>query len=160
MIPRKPIRSRRRKPGPGRLKGEALEALRRACFERDGYQCQQVLREEPMPGFEADLVSVFRCWKRVTWESGHMAHIVSRGRGGKDELSNVKNEMCASAISGSNTPTGPAVGNPCHRPCCKNGKTLRIISVRSRDMMGSSREQRELMENRRKRDETRPHQSE
>jgi 5-methylcytosine-specific restriction endonuclease McrA len=111
MIPRKPIRSRRRKPGPGRLKGEALEALRRACFERDGYQCQQVLREEPMPGFEADLVSVFRCWKRVTWESGHMAHIVSRGRGGKDELSNVKTK-CAECHIGIEHSYGPSGRKP------------------------------------------------
>jgi HNH endonuclease len=63
------------KTPPVRLKGKALEALRRACFERDQYRCSE-------------------CDKFVTWdgyyvEKGHMAHIVSRGRGGSDELSNV-----------------------------------------------------------------------
>ena len=111
MIPRKPIRSRRRKPRPGRLNGADMEALRRACFERDGYQCQQVLRKWPTPGFEADLVSVFRCWKSVTWESGHMAHIVSRGRGGKDELSNVTTK-CAECHIGIEHSYGPSGQKP------------------------------------------------
>ncbi|PYU21176.1 MAG: hypothetical protein DMG30_18410 [Acidobacteria bacterium] len=30
-----------------------------------------------------------RCEKRITWGSFHLAHIVSRGRGGSDVLSNV-----------------------------------------------------------------------
>ena len=30
---------KRRKPRPGRLAGAALEALRQACFERDGGKC-------------------------------------------------------------------------------------------------------------------------
>lgn len=76
----------RKKPRPGRLKGEALEALRRACFERDGYRCQAITYPE-IGGMRG-----LRCLRRVTWDGymkGHMAHIISRARGGKDELSNV-----------------------------------------------------------------------
>ena len=61
------------KLGRVRLRGKALEALRRDCFERDGYRCQC----SPSCGIP------------VTWESGDMAHIVSRGAGGSDVLSNV-----------------------------------------------------------------------
>lgn len=35
------IRSRRRKPRPGRLDKKGLETLRLTCFERDGGRCQQ-----------------------------------------------------------------------------------------------------------------------
>jgi 5-methylcytosine-specific restriction endonuclease McrA len=67
------------KDAPVRLKGKALEALRRACFERDEYRCSE-------------------CDVPVTWDGyfvnrGHMAHVISRGRGGPDELFNVKT-MC------------------------------------------------------------------
>lgn len=74
---------RRKKPHKGnvtvgklgrvRLRGKALEALRRDCFTRDGYKCQC----KPS------------CGLAVTWETGDMAHIVSRGAGGSDILSNV-----------------------------------------------------------------------
>jgi hypothetical protein len=33
------IRPIRAKVRPGRLKGKALEQLRRECFDRDGYKC-------------------------------------------------------------------------------------------------------------------------
>jgi 5-methylcytosine-specific restriction endonuclease McrA len=62
------------KTGRIRLRGKALEALRRDCFERDRYRCQC------SPS----------CGVAVTWESGDMAHIVSRGAGGSDVLSNVR----------------------------------------------------------------------
>jgi 5-methylcytosine-specific restriction endonuclease McrA len=62
------------KTGRVRLRGKALESLRRACFEHDRYRCQC----NPT------------CGVAVTWESGDMAHIVSRGAGGSDVLSNVK----------------------------------------------------------------------
>jgi 5-methylcytosine-specific restriction endonuclease McrA len=61
---------------PIRLKGKPMEALRRACFERDQYRCSE-------------------CDTLVTWDGyfigrGQMAHIKSRGAGGSDELSNVR----------------------------------------------------------------------
>lgn len=58
------------KTGIVRLKGDALTALRLACFERDNYRCTD-------------------CGRPTTWGLGHMAHIVGRGRGGSDTLSNV-----------------------------------------------------------------------
>jgi 5-methylcytosine-specific restriction endonuclease McrA len=56
---------------PIRIKGKKLEALRRACFERDMYCCAE-------------------CCRNVTWNTGHMAHIKARGRGGSDTLDNVR----------------------------------------------------------------------
>lgn len=53
-----------------RLKGTALAKLRRQCFVRDGWRC-------------------VTCGRTVSWASGHMAHVVSRGAGGSDILSNV-----------------------------------------------------------------------
>ena len=75
----KPIRKRKYrkeetvgKTGRIRLRGSKLDALRRECFERDGYVC------------------TCGCKQSVTWDNGDMAHIVSRGAGGSDVLSNVK----------------------------------------------------------------------
>ena len=86
----KPIKKSRSKPRPGRLKGKALENLRRDCFERDKYRCQHEIK----PGIYVlgYYNAIYRCLKEVAWDgpnAGHMAHIVSRGAGGKDELPNV-----------------------------------------------------------------------
>lgn len=89
------VKKRRAKPRPGRLRGEAMEALRRACFERDEYKCQHLTPVGKHWKFGKLYTMCGRC---VTWESGHMAHIVSRGRGGKDEVSNVTTK-CASCHS-------------------------------------------------------------
>ena len=59
------------KLGRIRLKGEALAALRRECFTRDGWACVD-------------------CGVKVSWVSGHMAHIQSRGAGGSDVIGNVR----------------------------------------------------------------------
>lgn len=53
-----------------KLKGKDMEALRRACFKRDGYRCTQ-------------------CGEAVSWQSGHMSHIKSKGAGGHDRIDNV-----------------------------------------------------------------------
>ena len=58
------------KLGRIRLKGEALALLRRQCFTRDGWCCVD-------------------CRRQVSWATGHMAHIKSRGAGGSDVLQNV-----------------------------------------------------------------------
>jgi len=58
------------KTGRIRLKGEDLAKLRRDCFVRDGWKCRD-------------------CSRRISWVSGHMAHIISRGAGGSDVLENV-----------------------------------------------------------------------
>jgi 5-methylcytosine-specific restriction endonuclease McrA len=63
------------KLGRIRLRGEALADLRRACFTRDGWTCCD-------------------CPRRVSWATGHMAHIKSRGAGGSDVLDNVRT-LCA-----------------------------------------------------------------
>jgi len=78
MITRRaPIRRQRSKPRPGRLRGKDLEKLRKDCFKRDRHTCTD-------------------CGERVfdgLWEGhprkAHMAHVVGRGRGGTDVLSNV-----------------------------------------------------------------------
>jgi len=53
-----------------RLKGKAMEQLRRECYIRDTGICKS-------------------CGNPTSWERGHMAHIRSRGAGGEDILSNV-----------------------------------------------------------------------
>jgi 5-methylcytosine-specific restriction endonuclease McrA len=91
MILRRPpmkrtrVKKVRSKPRAGRLKGAALEQLRRDCFERDGYRCQGFIHSE--------CGLWFTCRKLVTWESGHMAHIGAKRRHG-DSLDNVRT-LCA-----------------------------------------------------------------
>jgi predicted restriction endonuclease len=58
-----------------RLTGDDLTALRRECFERDKYRCV-------VCGHAVR-------WESGYWESGHMAHIIGRGRGGSDVIENV-----------------------------------------------------------------------
>jgi 5-methylcytosine-specific restriction endonuclease McrA len=74
MRPKKGIRKSRSKPRPGRLRGKALEQLRRDCFERDRYACQE-------------------CGIFVYWATAHMAHIKAK-RIGLDTLENVRT-LCA-----------------------------------------------------------------
>jgi 5-methylcytosine-specific restriction endonuclease McrA len=79
-----PIRKRRYrkgeetigKTGRVRLRGKKLEALRRECFERDGFHCRCKYPERG-------------CGELCGWEYDDMAHIVSRGAGGSDEITNV-----------------------------------------------------------------------
>ena len=54
-----------------RLKGEAMTQLRRSVFLRDNYRCA-------------------RCGRMVTWETGELAHIEGRGRGGSDTEANTE----------------------------------------------------------------------
>lgn len=63
------------KLGRIRLKGAALARLRRECFERDRWSCVD-------------------CGRMVNWDTGHMAHIKSRGAGGSDIIANVQT-MCS-----------------------------------------------------------------
>jgi 5-methylcytosine-specific restriction endonuclease McrA len=86
-----PVKRVRAKARPNRLKGKAMEQLRRECFERDGYRCQgyQTLRFESLGGIELPVI----CNTPVTWESGHMAHIGAKRRHG-DSLENVRT-LCA-----------------------------------------------------------------
>ncbi len=89
--PKPPMRKRPMRPG--RLKGDALAALRAQCFERDQFRCQYRIRT----GYALDgsICGYALCWEPVTWDSGHMHHLKTRGAGGKDELSNVQT-ICAS----------------------------------------------------------------
>jgi 5-methylcytosine-specific restriction endonuclease McrA len=75
---------------PVRLKGKALEALRRACFERDQYRCS-----------ECDVLVL---WDGYFMRSGQMAHVVGRGRGGSDTLSNVKTLCLECHLVGEHNP--------------------------------------------------------
>jgi len=97
------IRSRRTKPRLGRLKGEAMEALRRECFERDGYQCQHML----VIGVDWKLGKLYRkCGASVTWESGHMAHTRNKRMWG-DCLAQVTTK-CAACHIGIEHSYGPS----------------------------------------------------
>ena len=58
-----------------RLKGPALEALRRRVFLRDKWTCRE-------------------CGAICGWASGHLAHIISRGAGGSDTEENTR-LLCA-----------------------------------------------------------------
>jgi 5-methylcytosine-specific restriction endonuclease McrA len=63
------------KPGIIRLKGPAMAQLRWRVFCRDGWVCQV-------------------CGKICGWDTGHLAHIVSRGAGGPDTMENTR-LLCA-----------------------------------------------------------------
>lgn len=96
MIPRstkpiarkKAVRKVRAKARPGRLKGKAMEALRRDRFEMDGYKCQRIIGHYAS-GFRGDLAQPERCLEPVSWESGHLAHIKAKRIGG-DSIENVE----------------------------------------------------------------------
>ena len=60
-----------------RLTGKSLEVLRRECFDRDGWICQDCrikVNDNPIDFYS----------------KADMAHIQSRGAGGSDVLNNVK----------------------------------------------------------------------
>lgn len=59
------------KLGIVRLKGPHMHALRTDVFERDNYTCQN-------------------CGAGVLWNTGHLAHIKSRGAGGSDTRENTR----------------------------------------------------------------------
>lgn len=59
-----------------RLNGREMAGLRQEAFARSHRRCENSIDGE-------------RCKTRITWGSFHLAHIVSRGRGGSDELGNV-----------------------------------------------------------------------
>lgn len=56
---------------PIRLDADGMTQLRREVFFRDGYRCA-------------------RCNRRVTWNTGHLAHIIARSKGGSDTLGNTE----------------------------------------------------------------------
>lgn len=85
MIPSKSIRKVRSKPRPGRLKGKKMTDLRMFVFERDGFKCQHIV-PTPLRKFMAGYRDI--CGVPVTWDTGHLAHIVSRGAGGQDTPEN------------------------------------------------------------------------
>ena len=89
-LKRTPVKKSRSKPRHGRLKGKDMEALRRFVFERDGYRCQQLII---WASWESGVGGIFSagkiCGNQVTWENGHLAHIVAKRRGG-DSPGNTK----------------------------------------------------------------------
>ncbi len=109
MLKRTPIRKVRSKPRPGRLKGKAMESLRREVFERDGYRCQHTWMVDYWNPLDGTYMPFQRtCGKEVTWENGHLAHIISRGRGGPDTPENTccKCSSCHIGIEHSYGPSG------------------------------------------------------
>lgn len=100
------IRSRRKKPRPGRLDAEGMAALRREVFERDGYRCQQM----HVVAIDWKLGKLYRkCNEIVTWEIGHLCHVRNRRMWG-------------------DTPENTFCGCPdCHRKYHERGPSLEKI---------------------------------
>lgn len=61
-----------------RLSGPEMKDLRQSAFARSEGRCENSVTPDGT-----------RCPVRINWMNFHLAHIVSRGRGGSDELSNV-----------------------------------------------------------------------
>jgi len=59
-----------------RLNGREMSELRQNAFARSEGECENSIEGE-------------RCPARISWQTFHLAHIVSRGRGGSDTLENV-----------------------------------------------------------------------
>lgn len=59
-----------------RLDAKGMLELRQDALYRSGLRCENSIDGE-------------RCNKRIAWHNFHLAHIVSRGRGGSDCLKNV-----------------------------------------------------------------------
>jgi 5-methylcytosine-specific restriction endonuclease McrA len=93
----KPKKSKRI-PSVIRVKGKAMEKLRRECFERDGYRCV--------------VCGAWVIWERDLPRSGHMAHVIGRGRGGPDVIDNVLTK-CAECHIGIEHSYGPSGVKPC-----------------------------------------------
>jgi len=98
---RTPIRKRRSKPRPGRLKGEAMGKLRHFVFVRDGGRC--VVCGVALIEFPP---SIFH---KLAY---HMAHLVSRARGGKDEPGNCV-AKCSTCHLVKEHQYGPSLEKPC-----------------------------------------------
>ena len=92
------IISKRKKPRAGRLGSKDMQKLREDVFARDGFRCQHIIvsrfdMAEELDRYELSMISnvcprEIRCGKPVTWETGHLCHIVSRGAGGPDSAEN------------------------------------------------------------------------
>lgn len=99
MLRRTRIKPRRGKPRPRRLAGEEQEALRLACFQRDGGRCVECGRRliyEPESPFQ---------------ENGyHMAHIGNKRMWG-DNLENVRAKCSVCHLQKEHN----AGGKPCPR---------------------------------------------
>ncbi len=107
MICKSPIRRKRTKPRPGRLKGAALEKLRIDCWTRDRGYCQRLIPSGLGEG------TFFRCDRRTIFDAPqeqddafHMAHRRNKRMWG-DNLDNVQTE-CGS----------------CHRAYHERGPTM------------------------------------
>lgn len=102
-----PIKKRRNRPRPGRVRGKAMEELRRACFERDGYRCQALKYPVCVHG---DVLIGIKCLRPVTWENGHMAHKRNKRMWG-DSLDQVQTEC--DQCHGEYHQYGPSRIKPC-----------------------------------------------
>jgi hypothetical protein len=106
------IRRKRAKVRPGRLRGEALEQLRRECFERDLYRCQAV-HEFLVWNGDYWVICSQKCLRVVTWDgpnAGHMAHKRNKRMYG-DSLNQVQTEC--SECHNEYHAYGPSRTKPC-----------------------------------------------
>ena len=88
----------RKKPRPGRLKGEELESLRWQCYQRDAGRCKKCL------------IYTFYSAPQEWANSYHMSHKVAKARGG-DNLDNVET-LCGACHRAFHN-YGPTMEKPC-----------------------------------------------
>lgn len=105
MIVRSQIRKRRSKLRRGQATKAEKAMVRAQRFELDGYRCQHIKTDRTRP---------YRCLKRVTWDTGHLAHVIPRSRGGAFTVENTLTK-CAECHIGIEHSYGPSGQKPCPR---------------------------------------------
>ena len=109
-IRRTPVRRHRKEPRPGRLDADGMTKLRMQRFGMDDFRCQHVTSHG---------LAFVKCMAQVTWLTGHLAHIKSRGAGGHDTIENTY--TCCAEHHMTFHRNGPSIEKPCKKKEIDNG---------------------------------------
>ena len=90
------------KLGRIQLKGKPMEKLRRERFTLDGWCCVD-------------------CGRPVSWASGHLAHVQSRGAGGSDTIENTRTK-CLGCHNAEHNCGGRPLPRKCTVPYIETGE--------------------------------------
>ena len=107
-IRKTPVRKRKSEPRPGRLDADGMTKLRMQRFAMDGFQCQHEVGS--IRTWSGEVIPS-RCLAPVTWLTGHLAHIKSRGAGGHDTIENTY--TCCAKHHIDFHRNGPSGNKPC-----------------------------------------------